>query len=68
MKKYSSIIFVFLLLFPFTIKAQEGVRQTKKPAPTERSELRFVIYVISGGRKPGGSFSSVNEAFTPPRP
>jgi hypothetical protein len=23
------------------------------------------IYVISGGPKPGGSFSSVNEAFTP---
>jgi hypothetical protein len=38
--------------------------------PTPRHGLAAVaeggrVYVISGGPRPGGSFSSVNEVFTP---
>ncbi|MGH7845779.1 MAG: hypothetical protein ACREQW_11495 [Candidatus Binatia bacterium] len=40
------------------------------PLPTARHGLGVAaigntIYVISGGPKPGASFSTINEAFTP---
>ena len=43
---------------------------TWTPMPTARHGLGAAalgqsIYVISGGPRPGGSYSSVNEAFTP---
>jgi N-acetylneuraminic acid mutarotase len=45
--------------------------QTVAPMPTGRHGLGSAvmhdrIYVISGGPTPGGSFSDVNEVFTPP--
>ena len=45
--------------------------QTMAPMPTGRHGLGSAvvndrIYVISGGPTPGGSFSDVNEVFTPP--
>jgi N-acetylneuraminic acid mutarotase len=45
--------------------------QTLAPLPTGRHGLGSAvvndrIYVISGGPTPGGSFSDVNEVFTPP--
>ena len=44
--------------------------ETLAPMPTARHGLGSVavdgrIYVISGGPTPGGSFSNVNEVFTP---
>ena len=41
-----------------------------KPMPTARHGLGEAavgqsIYVLSGGPKPGGTFSSANEVFTP---
>lgn len=47
--------------------------QTMAPMPTGRHGLgsavvRGRIYVISGGPTPGGSFSDLNEVFTPPKP
>lgn len=46
--------------------------QRMAPMPTARHGLGSAvvqgrIYVISGGPTPGGSFSDLNEAFTPPR-
>jgi N-acetylneuraminic acid mutarotase len=43
------------------------------PMPTARHGLGSAvvdgrIYVISGGPTPGGSFSNLNEVFTPPKP
>lgn len=45
--------------------------QTMTPMPTARHGLGSAVvdgrfYVISGGPTPGGSFSQVNEVFTPP--
>ena len=45
--------------------------QRMAPMPTARHGLGSAIvqgrmYVISGGPTPGGSFSDVNEVFTPP--
>lgn len=47
--------------------------QTMAPMPTGRHGLGSAvvhghIYVISGGPTPGGSFSTLNEVFTPPSP
>jgi N-acetylneuraminic acid mutarotase len=47
--------------------------QTMAPMPTGRHGLGSAvangrIYVISGGPTPGGSFSNLNEVFTPPVP
>jgi hypothetical protein len=41
------------------------------PMPTARHGLGAAVvdgrlYVISGGPTPGGSFSQINEIFTPP--
>jgi N-acetylneuraminic acid mutarotase len=43
------------------------------PMPTARHGLGSAvvdgrIYVLSGGPTPGGSFSNLNEVFTPPKP
>ncbi|HJU06075.1 MAG TPA: kelch repeat-containing protein, partial [Nitrospiraceae bacterium] len=45
--------------------------RTMAPMPTARHGLGSAVvdghlYVISGGPKPGGSYSNVNEMFTPP--
>ena len=45
--------------------------RTMTPMPTARHGLGSAVvdgrlYVISGGPTPGGSFSQVNEVFTPP--
>lgn len=45
--------------------------QTMAPMPTGRHGLgsavvRGLIHIISGGPTPGGSFSNLNEVFTPP--
>jgi len=45
--------------------------QRMEPMPTARHGLGSAvmqgrIYVISGGPTPGGSFSDLNEVFTPP--
>jgi N-acetylneuraminic acid mutarotase len=47
--------------------------QPMAPMPTARHGLGSAvvdgrIYVISGGPTPGGSFSNLNEVFTPPKP
>ena len=47
--------------------------QTMAPMPTGRHGLGSAvvhgrIHVISGGPTPGGSFSNLNEVFTPPEP
>jgi N-acetylneuraminic acid mutarotase len=49
------------------------VWQTMAPMPTSRHGLGSAvvhgrIHVISGGPTPGGSFSDLNEVFTPPEP
>jgi N-acetylneuraminic acid mutarotase len=50
-----------------------GTWQTMAPMPTGRHGLGSAVvdggvYVISGGPTPGGSFSDLNEVFTPPKP
>ena len=50
-----------------------GAWQTMTPMPTARHGLGSAvvggrIYVMSGGPTPGGSFSNLNEVFTPPEP
>ncbi len=50
-----------------------GTWQTMAPMPTARHGLGSAVvdgrvYVISGGPTPGGSFSNLNEVFTPPKP
>ena len=48
-----------------------GIWQTMAPMPTARHGLGSAvvqgrIHVIGGGPTPGGSFSDLNEVFTPP--
>lgn len=50
-----------------------GTWQAMAPMPTARHGLGSAVvdgrvYVISGGPTPGGSFSNLNEVFTPPKP
>ena len=57
-------------------EAYDPARETWKamaPMPTARHGLGSAVvdgrvYVISGGPTPGGSFSNLNEVFTPPDP
>jgi N-acetylneuraminic acid mutarotase len=62
-----------------TFPANEAYRadtdrwHSMRPMPTGRHGLASAVvngrwYVISGGPTPGGSFSNVNEMFTPPTP
>jgi len=58
-----------------TVEAYHPARdswRTLAPMPTSRHGLGAAavegkIFVLSGGPEPGGSFSAVNEVFTPPR-
>ena len=61
---------VLLLIAPVheSQAADAGHWMTGALAQTARTEVGGHVYVVSGGPRPGGSYSSLNEIFIPPSP